>query len=376
MRIAVLLSAAGGGDRQPVIALACALADRGHAVTFVADEATADLVSATELPMLRNGVEQVGFISAWIQQLAESDEPPNPFVEWAQLAYPSVEPPLSDLRPDVIVSSLFTMGLADLLARESATPWCFVNPGYYFGHGQRRAWVEDWHEPFVPRLARECFAPLVDRADLVLHATDPLFDFEPDSLPAGHHYVGFLLWEPAMDVPAIFDTPGDPWALVSASTARPGDEVTMLRASVEGLAGHPVRTVLTVPKGVSDEGLADSAVVTGYVPHGPVLRRSALSVNQASHGIVSKCLVNGVPMVLLPWDADQPGVAARAEALGVAIVLSREDATRAGVSSAAGKILADDTFANRAAEVASELQARTPAATACSILEGALAPGR
>lgn len=34
----VILSAKGGGDRPPVIALACALRDRGHRVVFLCDE--------------------------------------------------------------------------------------------------------------------------------------------------------------------------------------------------------------------------------------------------------------------------------------------------------------------------------------------------
>ena len=40
MKVLVLLSTAGGGDRQPVIGLAVALDERGHDVTFLCDAAT------------------------------------------------------------------------------------------------------------------------------------------------------------------------------------------------------------------------------------------------------------------------------------------------------------------------------------------------
>ena len=143
----------------------------------------------------------------------------------------------SELAPEVIVSSLFCMGLADQLAADRGIPWCFVNPSFYFGAHSRTTWEDDWHGSFVPRLARECFAPLVERADMVLHATDPIFDFEPMQLPTSHHYVGFLLWESTQPTAAFLSEPGAPWALVTASTARPADEEIMLQSAATALVG-------------------------------------------------------------------------------------------------------------------------------------------
>lgn len=369
MKVVVLLSTAGGGDRQPVIGLAVALDERGHDVTFLCDTPTAELVAGTGISAITHDVEQVGYISAWIKQLADIDHPPNPLLEWGNLALGTVGASVAALSPDVIVSSLFCMGLADLLATERGVPWCFVNPSFYFGEGSQTTWEDDWYGPFVPRLARECFAPLVETADMVLHATDPLFDFEPKRLPASDHYVGFLLWEPTTEVPSLIDEQGDPWALVSASTARPGDEATMLHAAITGLANYPVRVILTAPKGGIDADIAAGALVAGYAPHTPILQRSAISVNQASHGIVSKCLTYGVPMVLLPWDADQPGVAARAEALGVATTVLRDDVTPETVSHAVDEILNEPGYQSRATDVADTLSTRTPAQTASEFVE-------
>ena len=118
---------------------------------------------------------------------------------------------------------------------------------FYFGAGSPTKWEDDWHGRFVPRLARDCFAPLVDRADMVLHATDPIFDFEPTFLPSAHHYTGFLLWESSNDEPAFLADPGLDWALVTASTSRPAEEETMLEAAVVALSSHPVRIALTLP---------------------------------------------------------------------------------------------------------------------------------
>lgn len=369
MKVLVLLSAAGGGDRQPVIGLAVALDGRGHDVMFLCDAATAELVAGTGISTCTHGVEQVGYISGWIKQLSAGDHPANPFLEWGNVALGAVRGRATEFSPDVIVSSLFCMGLADLLASELGVRWCSVNPSFYFGEGSRTNWEDDWYGPFVPRLARECFAPLVERADMVLHATDPVFDFEPTRLPASHHYVGFLLWEPSAEVPSFLAEAGDPWALVTASTARPGDEEAMLHAAVTALANHRVRAVLTLPKQGINEDIVVAAVVAGYTPHTPILRHSAISVNQGGHGIVSKCITYGVPMALLPWDADQPGVAARAKALGVATVVPRDEVTIETVSQAIDEIFGQPRYRSAARDVSEALRTRSPSVTASALIE-------
>lgn len=363
------MSAAGGGDRQPAIGLAVALDARGHDVSWLCDATTSDLVAETDLPTIINDVPQVGYISGWVQQLPDMEHPPNPFMEWANLALEGVNDAVARFSPDVIVSSLFCMGLADLLASQLGVPWCFVNPSFYFGEGSQTTWDDDWYGSIVPRLARECFSPLANRANLVLHATDPIFDFEPARLPASHHYVGFLLWEPPTAAPILLDEPGDPWALVSASTARPADEATMLHAAIEGLAEHPVRPILTAPKGDIAGDISGAASVVGHIPHSLILQRSTISVNQASAGIVSKCLTFGVPMVLLPWDADQPGVATRAGAIGVATTVPRDAVTPEAVSQAVEVVLNQRSFRSAARDVAATLSTRNPARTAAELVE-------
>lgn len=110
-------------------------------------------------------------------------------------------------------------------------------------------------------------------------------------------------------------------------------------------------------------------MVTGNAPHSPILKASAISVNQAGHGIVSKCLTYGVPMVLLPWDADQPGVAERAEALGVAAVVPRADVSHDTVGTAVAAVLDNPRHTAAAREVAALLTTRTPESTASALIE-------
>jgi MGT family glycosyltransferase len=260
------------------------------------------------------------------------------------------------------------MGLADQLAESAGVPWCFVNPGFYFGDHSIRRWDQDYYGTAIQWLAEFCLYPLAQRADMVLHATDSEFDFQPSQFASHHHYVGFLLWEALDELPEFVDQPGDPWALVTLSTA----PLTLAHSALQALAEQPVRTLLTVPGGNYPEGLEeipDNVTLTGFVPHTPVLERSSIVISHAGHGLVSKALVHGVPMVLLPWDRDQPGVAARAERLGVARVVPRPDVSPDTVGQAVSAVFKEPEYRETATRVSERLKKADAVDLACRLVE-------
>lgn len=375
--VLVILGAAGGGDRPPVVKLAVGLRDRGHRVTILCDSATEQMVASTGLRTVSYGPEQRGIVRRWMRQVAEGDDdtdagPANPLVQRAELVLPFSRETASDLKPDLIVSSLFSMGLADTLATDLGIPWCFVNPSFYFGDHSSRQLEDEFYGPFIPRLVRDCFLPLISRADIVLHATDPIFDPPPSQLPPNHHYVGFLLWEPSMELPEFLQGPGDPWALVTASTTASEGELTTVRSALTALSGRPVRTLLTLPDPQARRQLGpipDNATVAGFVPHTPVLQQCSITISQAGHGVVSKCLRSGVPMVLMPWNADQPGVAARAEALNVAAVVPRIDVSLETVEQAVARVLDQQVYQDRASSISVHLERTNAVDEACNLVE-------
>ncbi len=85
-----------------------------------------------------------------------------------------------------------------------------------------------------------------------------------------------------------------------------------------------------------------------------------------------KALWQGKPMVLIPWGRDQPGVAARAEALGVAEVVPRAQASAETIGAAVKKSLTDQEMASTAARHSARLRVTDPAATAAAHLESLL----
>ena len=113
----------------------------------------------------------------------------------------------------------------------------------------------------------------------------------------------------------------------------------------------------------------DHVYLSDYVPHSTVLADSRLVVSHAGHGIVMKALYHGVPMVLVPWGRDQPGVAARAEALGVATVIRRDECNDASVTQAVRYILDDARYTERVCAISKRLQAEDAVNVACAELE-------
>jgi UDP:flavonoid glycosyltransferase YjiC (YdhE family) len=74
-------------------------------------------------------------------------------------------------------------------------------------------------------------------------------------------------------------------------------------------------------------------------------------------------------MAAVPWGRDQPGVAARAEALGGATVVRRDACNDASVAQAVHRILDDERYTERVRTVSKRLQAEDAVTVACEQLE-------
>ncbi len=256
-----------------------------------------------------------------------------------------------------------------LVAESTALPWTVVNSTFYVGI-MRLPMEED----FFPRtrvMFRDFLIPAMESATLILHATDQKFDFDFRDLPSRHRYVGPLLWEPAGTIPIYVDEPGQAWALVALSSD-PQDDLPIARGALAALASWPLRVLVTVGN-AHDPGQLDplpaNARVERYAPHGVLLDRAALLVGHAGHGSVMKALWKGVPMVLVPWDRDQPGVARRAQRLGIAVVIRRDDLSNEALGRAIEQVLQDRQYANRAVEEAHRLRAWDPGLLASELVE-------
>ena len=378
-RILVVATGGAGGDLQPLIAAALALREQGHETPFAGDgsvqRSLRDLGVTVELlpPELDLGPRLAGSIREAMATTSGDLAAAGPIVQqrmasWARELAAPVSEAITRLRPDCVVTSLF--GVEVLQVASPPCPWAVINSTFYVGPNPPRPIEQDIGPRAIPLLSR--YASLLESANLVLHATDQVFDFSFDRLPPHHHYVGPLgIWEPPGEPPPYLNEPGDPWVLVSISSQLQ-DDLPLAEAALAALADRPVRVLLTVgpdhdPSEVSER--PGNARIERTVPHSAVLERAELLISHAGHGSVMKALWHGRPMVLIPWGRDQPGVAARAQALGVADVVPRTEATRETLAAAVDRVSVNADMRNTAATHSARLRATDPPARAAARIE-------
>lgn len=98
----------------------------------------------------------------------------------------------------------------------------------------------------------------------------------------------------------------------------------LARAAAKALADEPYRVVITMPAGAADLGpLPANVRVEQFVPHGPVLARSAVAVTHGGMGATQKALSAGVPCVVVPFGRDQLEVAARVKHAHAGVRISK-----------------------------------------------------
>lgn len=374
-RFLIVATSGGGGDLDPLLAIAAGLLARGHRVAACGDTGVASRMAplgiATTVPdpeLSLGGVfAALAREDGHLPPEAQGERLRDRLFAWAGRLAPVLDGVVDLQRPDVVIGALFTSGPVRPVAERRGLRWVGVNSTFYIGPDPPRPLELD----FGPRTpgVRDFYGPNLDRATLVLHATDREFDFGFDRLPPHHHYTGPLFWDPPGEPPAYLDEPGDRWALVSLSS-HTQDDLPIARAALAALGDLPVRTLLTAGAHAEAEfgPLPPNARVERYAPHGPVLERAALMISHAGHGSVMRALWHGVPMVLVPWGRDQGGVAARAEHLGVAAVVPRADLAADSLEAAARRVLGDHPLAERLASVSRRLRAQDSVAAACSLI--------
>ena len=362
-----------GGDLNPVVALAIGLLAANFKLTALCDPPSRQLFSRFGIQTRVSGPEfEVGAtVKAALQatqgrpSIERSAAVSAAIAGWREALIPSARNLLSEVMPDAIVTSFFGTCIGSQLSGLSGTPWIALNSTFYIGPDPPRPLERD----FSARAAdifKYSVVPYLGAASLVLHATDRRFDYDHRNMPPNHRYTGPLFWEAPGLVPGYLEEPGDPWILCTLSSLAQ-DDLPIARTTLAALAHRPRRVVVTVGPGhaVGDVGaIPANAHVEQYIPHSAILGNASLLISHAGHGSVMKSLRYGVPMVLVPWSRDQFGVAARAEALGAALVVPRESLSIHSMAEAIDRVSHQPEFRWAAESEARRLGEERPIATA------------
>ncbi|MDF2597548.1 MAG: hypothetical protein K0Q54_371 [Methylobacterium brachiatum] len=203
-----------------------------------------------------------------------------------------------------------------------------------------------------------------DRADRVLLAISRAFDFDATTLPANYRYIGPLLDEPGWTRggPSAWPGTSRPRILVAGSTGAQ-NQTELLQRIVRAVGTVDAEALVTTGPHVRPEDLAMPAnvrVVTA-ASHEALMEEAALVVSQGGHGTVSRALLHGVPLLVMPMARDQTDNAARVGARGAGLRLA-PDAPEAEIAAAMRRLLTEPQFRVAAGTLGAAVRADLDAA--------------
>ena len=290
---------------------------------------------------------------------------------------------LRDLRPDLVVSDVITV-CGGMAAELAGIPWIELSPhplylpsrglppigsGLAPGTGLRGHLRDATMRAFTARSVRagerqrararrEIGLPGVDPGPLRrLIATLPALEVPRPDWPAEAVIVGPLHFEPTADVLALPPGAG-PVIVVAPSTASTGTAGLAALALDHLIPGEtlPAGSRLVVSRMGGDDVEVPPWAAVGLGRQDDLLRQADVVVCGGGHGMLSKTLLAGVPMVVVPGGGDQWELANRVVRQGSARLVRplSADALIAGVT----EVLSDPDYrqaARRAGESVAEV---------------------
>lgn len=213
------------------------------------------------------------------------------------------------------------------------------------------------------------------RMPLYLVPSTPEFDYDRRDLPPSVRYVGPYLWnrpstEPPTDwvaglrrdVPCVHVTEG------TFHAQRP----FVLQAALAGLADLPLQVVATTGDRPIDE-IASGPIppnirLERWVSHADLLPRTDVMVTTGGAGSVLAALSAGVPLVLVPTEWDKPDIAQRVVEAGAGIRLAPRLCTPARLRERVLEALRNPTYRANARRLAEQFGRAGGAETAADLL--------
>jgi UDP:flavonoid glycosyltransferase YjiC (YdhE family) len=377
------------GHAFPMIALGTALVERGHEVALDTWRKWREPVEAAGMTFTAAPEYQV---------FPTPDKPLKPYAA-AVRAAEEIRPFVRSFAPDVAVADILTPGpalAAELEGVPLATLVPHVHPFVGDGHpiysigarlprtrlgrelwrwGNRRivqGSLETGRDQYNETRRRLGLAPLpyVHTAlsrELTMVGTLPQLEY-PRRWEPWVRVVGPLQWEPPGE--RVDPPPGrGPVVLIAPSTSQDPSH-SLLRASLAGLAGAPVRVIATYngrePSSPID--VPSNAVLVPWLSYSKTMPLCDVVVLHGGHGTLARALAAGCSVVACPAGGDMSENAARVDWAGVGVRIPPRWLGARTLRLAVRRALRPEVR-NRVAEVAAWTTAHDGASCAAEQLE-------
>ncbi len=211
--------------------------------------------------------------------------------------------------------------------------------------------------------------------DLALVGTFPQLEY-PRPWPPQVEITGPLSFElphPEIELPSGTE----PLVLVAPSTAHDSDN-HLVRTALAALAEEPVRVVATTNRVVPQAPIEvpDNAILVGWLSYSQLMPAASLVVSHGGHGTVARALSAGTPVLISPITGDMSETAMRVAWAGCGLSVPWRLCRPAPLRWATRRLLGDDSFTARAAELATWADRNDGAERAAGLVEQLHAKGR
>jgi rhamnosyltransferase subunit B len=178
--------------------------------------------------------------------------------------------------------------------------------------------------------------------------------------------------EPSGELERFLADGAPPIAFTQGSTAvhNPG---SFYEESIEA-ARQVGRRALLIGADETAYAAGPDVFVARYAPYSQVFPRCAVIVHQGGAGTTGMAMRAGRPMLIVPYGWDQPDQAARVVRMGAGLTIARKQYSAARAARALRRLLDEESFPRRAAEVREAMQAEDGASSACDAIEELLIP--
>ncbi|MEU8150832.1 macrolide family glycosyltransferase [Nonomuraea sp. NPDC048901] len=193
----------------------------------------------------------------------------------------------------------------------------------------------------------------------------------------------FVFVGPALQARPEFSFPTDwldgrPLVYVSLGTVF-NDRPEFYRTCIEAFGDQDLQVVISAGRSIASWDLGaipDNIRVEAFVPQVELLRHASLFITHGGTNSVYEALSFGVPMVVIPQDADQPWMARRVARLGAGRVLTNRRLDARSLRRAAAAVMARPSYAEAAATVGASLHEAGGAPRAADEIQRRLRPMR
>ncbi len=405
------------GDLHPCLALALDLKRRGHISAIATIEYYRSKIESLGLQFLPIGPNMDPTDGEMIRQCEDLKRGPE--ILFRKIVLPHLPGTYRDLLRVASSADLMVAGelnyAAPLVSEKLGLRWvsAILSPASFFSahdpsvmvnvpwlmHVRKAGWrayravfnlgrlgTRHWWDP-VRQLRREeglrpeCDPLFRDKfsPDLVLALFSPLLARQQPDWPQQTLQSGFVFFDQHRSDPAVdrklaefLAIPDPPIVFTQGSTAvhAPGNFYEVSAEAARRLGRRALLLGTTVVSGAPSHQMC----ALPYAPYAHVFRSAAINVHQGGSGTTGQALFAARPQLIVPFGWDQPDNAMRVERLGAGLHLPRSVYSVKTATAALERLLADEQFSARAAQVAAQIQSEDGLNSACNAIE-ALFPG-